>query len=201
MTISLHTLTSAPNAAASTSVPPLEQPGSSKTKFSQTRTNIYQIVTDNIIAALGDGVKPWTCPWQRVSGMSCLPSNYATGVAYSGMNIMLLWCSASKQGFGDSRWMAYKQAQAAGGGGKEPAHPANGVCTSVIAVNYGSGMTIDCEVCRTATVAEPVFGVMVSVLCRVMCTYFIRERNHDRETTQHAERDHDGGACLTDKSA
>ncbi len=60
-------------------------------------------------------MKPWSCPWQRVSGMSGLPSNYATSVAYSGMNIMLLWCSASKQGFSDSRWMTYKQAQAAGG--------------------------------------------------------------------------------------
>ena len=47
--------------------------------------------------------------------MSGLPSNYATSIAYSGMNIMLLWCSASKQGFSDSRWMTYKQAQAAGG--------------------------------------------------------------------------------------
>ncbi len=116
MTISLHTTrTSAPNTAAATSVSPLEQSGSSKTKFSKTRKDIYQTVTDNIIAALEGGVKPWSCPWLRVSGMSSLPSNYATGAAYSGMNIMLLWCSASKQGFSDSRWMTYKQAQAAGG--------------------------------------------------------------------------------------
>lgn len=116
MTISLHTTrTSAPNTAAATSVSPLEQSGSSKTKFSKTRKDIYQTVTDNIIAALEGGVKPWSCPWLRVSGMSGLPSNYATGAAYSGMNIMLLWCSASKQGFSDSRWMTYKQAQAAGG--------------------------------------------------------------------------------------
>lgn len=47
--------------------------------------------------------------------MSGLPSNYATGAAYSGMNIMLLWNSASKQGFSDSRWMTYKQAKAEGG--------------------------------------------------------------------------------------
>ncbi|MBQ5265155.1 DUF1738 domain-containing protein [Klebsiella pneumoniae] len=60
-------------------------------------------------------VKPWACPWQRVPGMSGLPSNYTTGTVYSGMNIMLLWCSASEQGFSDSRWMTYKQAQAAGG--------------------------------------------------------------------------------------
>lgn len=115
MTTSLHTQTSAPNTAAATSVFPLEQSGSSKTKFSQTRTDIYQTVTDNIIAALEAGVKPWSCPWQRVPGMSGLPSSFATGIAYSGMNIMLLWCSASKQGFGDSRWMTYKQAQAVGG--------------------------------------------------------------------------------------
>ncbi|WP_116186565.1 ArdC family protein [Pectobacterium aquaticum] len=116
MTISLHTTqTSAPNTAAATSVSPLEQSGSSKTKFSKTRTDIYQTVTDNIIAALEAGVKPWSCPWQRVPGMSGLPSNFATGIAYSGMNIMLLWCSASEQGFGDSRWMTYKQAQAVGG--------------------------------------------------------------------------------------
>jgi len=114
MTISLHTQTSAPNTATATSVSSLDQSGSSKTKCSKTRTDIYQTVTDSIVAALEAGVKPWACPWERVPGMSGLPSNYATGVAYSGMNIMLLWCSASKQGFGDSRWMTYKQAQAAG---------------------------------------------------------------------------------------
>ncbi|WP_275148983.1 ArdC family protein [Citrobacter koseri] len=116
MTISLHTTrTSAPNTAAATSVSPLDPSGSSKTKLSKTRKDIYQTVTDNIIAALEAGVKPWSCPWQRVSGMSGLPSNCATGAVYSGMNIMLLWCSASKQGFSDSRWMTYKQAQATGG--------------------------------------------------------------------------------------
>ncbi|HIH8982715.1 TPA: ArdC family protein [Serratia marcescens] len=115
MTISMHTQTSAPNTAAATSVSPLEQSGSSKPKFFKTRTDIYQTVTDNIIAALEAGVKPWACPWQRVAGMSGLPSNYATQVAYNGMNIMLLWCSASKQSFSDSRWMTYKQALAAGG--------------------------------------------------------------------------------------
>lgn len=94
-----------------------------------------------------------------------------------------------------------ENSQAACAGGKEPAHPVNGVCTAVIAANDGSGMRADCEVCRTATVAEPVFGVMISVLCCVMRTYFMQERNHDRETTQHAERDHDSRACLTGKSA
>ncbi|WP_262016882.1 ArdC family protein [Serratia liquefaciens] len=115
MTIYLHTQVSAPNTAAATSVSPLDPSGSSKTKFSKTKTDIYQTATDSIISALEAGVKPWSCPWQRVTDMSRLPSNYATGAAYSGMNIMLLWSSASEQGFSDSRWMTYKQAQAEGG--------------------------------------------------------------------------------------
>lgn len=115
MSISLHTQTSGPNTAPATSVSPLEQSGFSKTKFSKARTDIYQIVTNSINTALEVGVKPWACPWQRVAGMSGLPSNYATGIAYRGMNIMLLWFSASKQGFSDSRWMTYKQALATGG--------------------------------------------------------------------------------------
>ncbi len=63
MTISLHNQTTAPNTAVATSVSPLDPSGSSKTKFSKTGTDIYQIVTDNIIAALEAGVKPWSCPW------------------------------------------------------------------------------------------------------------------------------------------
>jgi len=55
MTISLHTQTSAPNTAAATSVSPLEQSGSSKTKFFKTKPDIYQTVTDSIITALKAG--------------------------------------------------------------------------------------------------------------------------------------------------
>ncbi|MDQ0432374.1 hypothetical protein QF006_001444 [Pantoea agglomerans] len=65
MTISLHTQASAPNTAAVTSVSPLDPSGCPKTKFSKTKTDIYQTVTDSIIAALETGVKPWACPWQR----------------------------------------------------------------------------------------------------------------------------------------
>ena len=61
MTISLHTQTSAPNITAATSVSPLVPSGSSKTKFSRgkskaragaVKTDLYQTVTDSIIAAL-----------------------------------------------------------------------------------------------------------------------------------------------------
>lgn len=132
MFISLHTQTSAPNTAAATSVSPLEQSGSSKTKFSKAKTDIYQAITSKIIAALEAGVKPWSCPWKRVQGMSGLPSNFATGIAYSGMNIMLLWCSASEQGFCDSRWMTYKQAQAVGGQVRKGEHGTTAIFYTIL---------------------------------------------------------------------
>ncbi|HAY7153329.1 TPA: ArdC family protein [Shigella flexneri] len=68
MTMNLHTQTTAPKASQATSVSPLEQSGSSKTKFSRgkskaragaVKTDLYQTVTDSIIAALESGVKPW----------------------------------------------------------------------------------------------------------------------------------------------
>lgn len=118
MTMTQHTQTSAPNTATATSASPLEQSGSTKTKFSkgksQAKTDIYQVVTDSIIEALESGVKPWVCPWVRNGAAAGLPANMATGAAYSGINIMLLWCSAAKQGFQDSGWLTYKQAQEMG---------------------------------------------------------------------------------------
>ncbi|MDM2812399.1 zincin-like metallopeptidase domain-containing protein [Citrobacter sp. Cpo103] len=150
MTISLHTQTSAPNTAAATSVSPLEQSGSSKTKFS--KTDIYQTVTDNIISALEAGVKPWSCPWQRVPGMSGLPSNYATGTAYSGMNIMLLWGSASEQGFNDSRWMTYKQAQAEGGQVRKGEHGTTAIFYATLEKESEDGEIVQIPMLKTFTV-------------------------------------------------
>ncbi|HGK4565587.1 TPA: ArdC family protein [Yersinia enterocolitica] len=152
MTISLHTQTSAPNTAAATSVSPLEQSGSSKTKLSKTKIDIYQTVTDNIISALEAGVKPWSCPWQRVPGMSGLPSNYTTGIAYSGMNIMLLWSSASEQGFNDSRWMTYKQAQAEGGQVRKGEYGTTAIFYATLEKESEDGEIVQIPMLKTFTV-------------------------------------------------
>ncbi|MFJ5481751.1 ArdC family protein [Pectobacterium actinidiae] len=164
MTISLHTQTSAPNTAAATSVSPLEQSGSSKTKFSKTRTDIYQTVTESIITALEDGVKPWSCPWQRVPGMSGLPTNYSTGAAYSGMNIMLLWSSASEQGFSDSRWMTYKQAQVEGGQVRKGEHGTTAIFYTTLEKENDDGETDYIPMLKTFTVfnVEQIDGLPLS---------------------------------------
>lgn len=118
MTMTLNSQLTSPNTVPATSVSPLDESGSSNTKWSKGKKaptqDLYQTVADSIIEALEAGVKPWVCPWQRVNGMSGIPANYTTGATYSGINIMLLWASASKQGFTDGRWLTYKQAEAKG---------------------------------------------------------------------------------------
>jgi antirestriction protein ArdC len=164
MTISLHTQASASNTAAATSVSPLDPSGSSKTKFSKSKTDIYQTVTDSIISALETGVKPWSCPWQRVPGMSGLPSNYSTGMAYSGMNIMLLWSSASEQGFSDSRWMTYKQAQAEGGQVRKGEHGTTAIFYTMLERENDEGETDYIPMLKTFTVfnVEQIDGLPLS---------------------------------------
>ncbi len=58
-----------------------------------------------------------------------LPANFSTGTAYSGINIMLLWCSAAKQGFQDERWLTYKQAQELGGQVRKGEHGTTAIFT------------------------------------------------------------------------
>lgn len=78
------------------------------------KSDFYQQITDQIIEALESGVKPWVCPW-NMTEQSGMPSNASTGAHYNGMNIMLLWMSATMQNFSSSSWMTFKQAQEKGG--------------------------------------------------------------------------------------
>ncbi|AZL86114.1 DUF1738 domain-containing protein [Aliivibrio salmonicida] len=77
--------------------------------------DIYQMVTDRIIAALESGVKPWACPWDRTNECSMLPMNFKTKANYSGVNILLLWSETVMKGFTSPYWLTYNQAVELGG--------------------------------------------------------------------------------------
>ncbi|MEX9840407.1 ArdC family protein [Providencia rettgeri] len=78
--------------------------------------DIYQEVTDRIVAALEKGAAPWKRPWRLAQGIRAgLPVNALTGNAYQGINVLLLWLSAAEQGFGSDLWLTYRQAQQLGG--------------------------------------------------------------------------------------
>jgi len=79
-------------------------------------TDIYQRVTDQIVAELEKGVCPWQNPWNadHAAGRITRPLR-ANGIPYRGINIIMLWSSAMAQGFAAPLWLTYKQAQELGG--------------------------------------------------------------------------------------
>ncbi|MBK8174334.1 MAG: DUF1738 domain-containing protein [Rhodospirillales bacterium] len=79
-------------------------------------TDIYQRVTDQIVAALEKGVRPWLKPWNadHAAGRITKPLR-ANGIPYRGINVLMLWGAASAQGFAAPLWLTYKQAQELGG--------------------------------------------------------------------------------------
>ncbi len=79
-------------------------------------TDIYQRVTDQIVAELEKGVRPWFKPWngEHAAGRITRPLR-ANGIPYRGINILMLWASATEKGFAAPLWLTYKQAQELGG--------------------------------------------------------------------------------------
>jgi antirestriction protein ArdC len=76
--------------------------------------DLYQSVTNQIIAALEAGTPPWICPWER-SQCSLLPSNLSTSRAYRGINVLLLNLQQMTHGYALNRWLTFQQARALGG--------------------------------------------------------------------------------------
>lgn len=83
-----------------------------KTRSTKPRVDVYKQVTDTILEHLARGVRPWVKPFEAgVEGG--LPLR-ATGQAYRGINIVLLWCAQMQYGYCSNTWMTYRQAAALG---------------------------------------------------------------------------------------
>jgi antirestriction protein ArdC len=74
------------------------------------RSSLYQQITDKIIAELKQGRVPWVQPWANTAALLGLPKNAASGRAYSGINILILWSAVAERGFTTQRWLTYRQA-------------------------------------------------------------------------------------------
>lgn len=70
--------------------------------------NIYEQVTNKIIADLEQGKVTWRQPWS----IGQLPNRprRSNGVAYSGINTLLLWSAAAAKGYKSPFWFTFKQA-------------------------------------------------------------------------------------------
>jgi antirestriction protein ArdC len=76
------------------------------------RKDIYQSITDAIIAQFETGVAPWLKPWSGGSAMS-LPKR-VNGEHYKGINVLLLWSAAHEHGYSSAFWMTFRQASELG---------------------------------------------------------------------------------------
>jgi antirestriction protein ArdC len=77
------------------------------------KTNVYQTVTDRILAAMEQGIVPWRKPFK--SSFSPIPVNFSTGKPYRGINVFLLNLSAWQLGYPKNAWLTFKQAKTLGG--------------------------------------------------------------------------------------
>ena len=68
-------------------------------------------ITQEIIARLEAGTKPWIKPWRGVPVSRPLR---ACGIPYRGMNVFWLWMVADMCGYASPYWMTYNQAKTLG---------------------------------------------------------------------------------------
>ena len=79
------------------------------------RTDLYQDITDAIIAALEAGRVPWAQPWATAAAPLDMPHNAATRARYSGINIIILWDAVLAGGYSTNAFLTFRQALALGG--------------------------------------------------------------------------------------
>lgn len=79
------------------------------------KRDVYQKVTDKIIADLEKGELTWLKPWSvgNMDGKIIKPLRH-NGVPYSGINVLMLWAAAMDGGFLSPQWMTFKQAKEMG---------------------------------------------------------------------------------------
>src|ERR1700682_2463143 len=80
---------------------------------STSRRNVYEMVTEQIIRQLEQGVAPWHKPWRTEA-----PCNLVSGKPYRGINVFLL----ASQGYESRYWLTFNQAKKLGGHVKKGEH-------------------------------------------------------------------------------
>ncbi len=88
------------------------------------RANLYDEITDKIVAELEAGRVPWVQPWgtAAVKAPLAMPRNAATGRQYSGINVLILWGAVIEHGYAAQTWLTFRQALALGGNVRKGEH-------------------------------------------------------------------------------
>jgi antirestriction protein ArdC len=76
------------------------------------RADVYKKITDQIVLALEQGVRPWHQPWKAEHGAGRITRPLrSNGTPYQGINVLMLWSAALEKGYAAPIWMTFKQAQ------------------------------------------------------------------------------------------
>jgi antirestriction protein ArdC len=78
------------------------------------KRDVYARVTDQIIAAIENGVGTWRMPWHTSGRYAFSSLNVTSRKAYRGVNTLCLWAAAQAKGYESGEWGTYKQWQERG---------------------------------------------------------------------------------------
>lgn len=84
--------------------------------MTDTRTDIYSRITNKIIADLEQGIRTWMKPFnvEHAAERITRPLRH-NGIAYKGINVLMLWSASVTKGYSCPLWLTFKQALELGG--------------------------------------------------------------------------------------
>jgi antirestriction protein ArdC len=120
----------------------------------QKKFDVYQHVTDTILAEIEKGCVPWRKPWSGARTGLALPKR-VTGDTYRGINVLMLWLTAATKGYASPTWMTYRQAQELGGQVRKGEKSATVVKFGSVEKDVQDSVTGDSETVQNASTPEP----------------------------------------------
>ena len=78
------------------------------------KKDIFERVTDQIVAAIEAGAGSYRMPWNTNGGLASSPINAVSRKPYRGVNVLVLWVTAQAKNYRSGTWATYKQWQELG---------------------------------------------------------------------------------------
>jgi antirestriction protein ArdC len=83
--------------------------------LSETKQNIYDAVTTQIVAAIEKGAGKCVMPWHGGLVPVAMPVNASTEMPYHGVNVVALWAESATKFYPSGYWASYQQWRQLGG--------------------------------------------------------------------------------------
>ncbi len=88
---------------------PTEEEPMASSSADTPKRDLYQQITDQIVAAIEAGAGSAEMPWHRSGVATTRPTNAFSGQAYRGVNIVSLWAATATRYFSSGHWATFKQ--------------------------------------------------------------------------------------------